>query len=322
MKKLVVIVSLLAAFVGNTATVEAANAQTAKEIRIATQPSLSYIPIFIAKQKHWLEDDLKRSGVTVKWTSFISGPPENETFAAGQQDLGFIGDTPAIILRSAGVNTRIVGIASVGPKTLGVVARRNSGIKTIADLRGKRVGITKGSVSHDLLYLLLQKANVKVSDVRIVHLQPADLINAFNHGDIDAGAAWEPFLARLEENGTLIADGTGVKQGLRPIFVRNDFATANPVLVVKVLQAYQRGYQFAKAHPREASQLVASDVNLPADQIFKVIGKFDYNPAIRQDVTVDLKRTEEFLRANNLSRSHVDIDSFLDSRYLQQAGLK
>jgi len=73
----------------------------ATELRIATQPAPHYAPIFVAKQKHWLEDDLAKDGVTVKWSSFVAGPPENESFAAGQQDVGFMGDTPAIIARSA-----------------------------------------------------------------------------------------------------------------------------------------------------------------------------------------------------------------------------
>jgi sulfonate transport system substrate-binding protein len=320
MKKLIVTLALLALLTARPMTISAA--EKLKEVRIATQPSLSYIPIFVAKQKHWLDDDLKKDGITIKWTSFISGPPENESFAAGQQDIGFAGDTPVIILRSAGVKIHIVGVASVGPKTIALVAARNSGIKTLADLKGKRIGVTKGSIAHDLLYSLLQKANLKIDDIKVVHLQPADLINAFNHGDIDAGAAWEPFLGKLEENGTRIADGTGLKQGLRPIFVRDEFASANPELVAKLLKAYQRGYEFAKAHPQEAAQLVAPEVRLPPEQIFKVISNFNYNPIIRPECVSDLKRTEAFLRNHNLSRSRVDIDAFIDTRYLKQAGLR
>jgi ABC-type nitrate/sulfonate/bicarbonate transport system substrate-binding protein len=112
-----------------------------------------------------------------------------------------------------------------------------------------------------------------------------------------------------------IADGTGVKQNLCPIFVRQEFATANPELVQKVLKAYQRGYQFAKAHPQEAAQIAAAEVKLPPGQVLTLIGRFDYDPVIRSLDVEELKKTEEFLRANNLSRARVDIDAFVDTRW-------
>jgi sulfonate transport system substrate-binding protein len=213
MKKIAFIVGLLISWtIWPTSNAAAAPPRTT-ELRIATQPAPLYAPIFVAKQKHWLEDELRKDGITVKWSSFVAGPPENEAFAAGQQDIGFIGDTPVIIARSAGLDTRVVGTAVIGPKALALVASRKSGIRTLADLKGKRIAVTKGSYAHHLLYLLLQKANLNTNDINLIHLAPADLVNAFNHGDVDAAVTWEPFLSRIEGNGIRIADGTGIKQG-------------------------------------------------------------------------------------------------------------
>jgi sulfonate transport system substrate-binding protein len=322
MRRLVLIASLLVSLtMGTTTVVDAAPAKTT-ELRIATQPAPLYAPIFIAKQKHWLEDELRKDGITVKWSSFVAGPPENESFAAGQQDIGFIGDTPVIIARAAGLDTRIVGTAVIGPKALALVATRKSGIKTLADLKGKRVAVTKGSYAHHLLYLLLQKAKLNADDVKLIHLPPAYLVNAFNHGDVDAAVTWEPFLSKIEENGTRIADGTGIKQGLCVIFARQEYARANPQIVASLLKAYQRGYDFLKAHPQEAARLVAPETRLPPEQIVALFSKLDFSPVIRAGNVQELKRTEEFLRTSSLSRSRVDIDSFIDAQYLKQAGLK
>ena len=97
----------------------APGASCADEIRIATQPIPHYAPIFVAKKKGWLDEELAKAGAPeTKWASFAAGPPINESFAAGQQDIGFLGDTPALIGRAAGIDTRIIGITSVGPKTL------------------------------------------------------------------------------------------------------------------------------------------------------------------------------------------------------------
>jgi sulfonate transport system substrate-binding protein len=149
----------------------------ATELRLATQPAPLYAPIFVAKQKHWIEDELKKDGVTVKWSSFVAGPPENESFAAGQQDVGVMGDTPALIARAAGQNTRIVGISAVGPKALALAVPKDSTLKTAAELKGKRVAVTKGSYAHHLLYVILKNAGLQFSDIKLVHLPPADLVS-------------------------------------------------------------------------------------------------------------------------------------------------
>ena len=93
-----------------------------EEIRFATQPIPHYAPLFVAKHKNWIAEELAKIGAKrATWASFLAGPPINESFAAGQQDIGFLGDTPAIIGKSAGINTRIIALTSSGPKSLAVI---------------------------------------------------------------------------------------------------------------------------------------------------------------------------------------------------------
>src|SRR6266540_5288509 len=147
MKNIVRIISAALTIAVATAGFAAAN-----EIRIATQPIPHYAPIFVAKQKKWLEEELAKVGAqpSIKWASFAAGPPINESFASGQQDIGFLGDTPAIIGKAAGINTRIVGLTSTGPKSLAVIVPAISGIKSPKDLKGKKVAVVKGSFAHHL----------------------------------------------------------------------------------------------------------------------------------------------------------------------------
>src|SRR5512138_532076 len=126
----------------------------AEELRIATQPIPHYAPIFVAKQKKWLDEELVKAGArntSVKWASFSAGPPINESFASGQQDVGLLGDTPAIIGKAAGIDTRIVGLTSTGPRSLAVIVPAGSSIKTPKELKGKKVAVVKGSYAHHLL---------------------------------------------------------------------------------------------------------------------------------------------------------------------------
>jgi len=169
---------------------------------------------------------------------------------------------------------------------------------------------------------LLKNAGLKPEDIKLVHLPPADLVTAFNNGDVEAAATWEPFLSRIEKDNRRIADGTGIKQGALVIFTVDKFAKENPELVVAVLKAYQRGYEYVQAHPKEAAILIAPEARLDADQVEKILPFLNFNPVIKPEHITELKATETFLRENGLSKGAVDIDALFDSTYLQKAGLR
>lgn len=296
----------------------------AKELRIATQPGPHYAPIFVAKKQGWLEAELKKEKVNVKWISFLAGPPINEAFAAGQVDIGLMGDTPALIARAAGQDLRVVGLASSGPKALAVIVRKNSTIKSAKELKGKKVAVTKGSYAHHLLALVLQNSGLTLEDVQLINLPVADIGTALNTGDIEAGAIWEPHITKLEESGTVrvLADGTNIKKGLLVIIASNKFAVKNPALVTAFLRAYQRGYDFVKANPAQAADLIADETKLTPEQLLKVFAKFDYWPGINGDDREELKKSEEFMRTNKIIKTQVNTDDFIDSRYLKANGIK
>ena len=307
-------------------TMPATQSAQADEIRIATQPIPHYAPIFVAKHKKWLEEELAKVGArpAIKWSSFAAGPPINESFAAGQQDIGFLGDTPAIIGKAAGIDTRIIGLTSSGPRSLAVIVPARSGIKSPRDLKGKKVAVVKGSYAHHLLVLLLQKGGLTTADIEFINLSQADIATAIVNGNIDAAAVWEPLITKLESQGQVkvLADGSGIKKGALVIIASNDFATRNREQTKALLKAYQRGAKFIKSNPREAAQLIAEDVKLTPDLLLKVFAKFDYHPAIQLDDIGELKRSEAFMRSAGIIKSGVNIDSFVDPTLARESGIK
>jgi sulfonate transport system substrate-binding protein len=296
------------------------------EIRIATQPIPAYSPIFVAKHKGFIEEELARikTKSPIKWSSFAAGPPINESFAAGQQDIGLLGDVPAIIGKSAGINTKIIALTSSGPKTLAVVVPTRSAITTPAALRGKKVAVVKGSYAHHLLLLVLQKGGLTANDIELINLSQADIATAIVNGNVDAAAVWEPLLTKLSTQGSVrvLADGTGIKKGILVIIATNDFITKNRAAAKAVLKAYQRGADFIKARPAEAAKLIAADVNLTPELLLALFKKFDYNPAIQQEDISEIKKSEAFLQSNGLIRSDVNIDTFADPSLTKELGLK
>jgi sulfonate transport system substrate-binding protein len=301
----------------------AAPAASADEIRLATQPMPHYAPIFLAKQKKWLDEELAKvkPGIEVTWSSFAAGPPINESFAAGQQDFGFLGDTPALIGKSAGIDTKVVGLTSSGPKTLAVVVGAASAVTDPKDLKGRKVAVTKGSYAQHLLALVLQKGGLTLSDIELVNLPNADIVPALLAGAVDAGAVWEPVISRFTAQKAIkvLADGTGIKKGVLLIVGTSDFVARKPDQTRALLRAYARGADYIRANPKEAAELVAEDTKLPADLLARLFADFDFNPVIRADDVTEIKGAEAYLRSIGLLKAPVDVDAWLDRSLITEA---
>lgn len=297
---------------------------TAKQLRVATQPGPQMAPIFIVKQKGWLEEDLAKAGVTVKWSDFLSGPPMNEAFAAGQEDIGFLGDTAAIIPRAAGQDLRVVSSVVTAPTALALVVSKDSPITGPKDLKGKKVATVKGSYGHHLLALLLQNNGLTTDDTQFINMSLSDSATALTTNDIDAAVIWEPQLTKLLESGTIkvLVDGTGIKQGLLVIVARDGFAKQNPELVKIFLKNYQRGIDYIKSNPQDVAKLIADEIKLQPEQYLKLLSKFNYVVGVHPDDITELKKSEAFMRGAGIIKTPVDIDAFVDSSYADSAGLK
>jgi sulfonate transport system substrate-binding protein len=296
----------------------------ADEIRIATQPSPFDAPIFIARNKGWVKEELAKVGAVpaIQWASFASGPPMNESFAAGQQDIGFLGDTPAIIGKSAGIDTRIIGLTASGPKTLAVIVPSGSKIRSPKDLKGKKVAVAKGSYAHHLLALVLVKGGLTTSDIKFINMSQADSATAIVNGDIDAAAVWEPLISTLETQGAVrvLADGTGIKKGVLVIIATSDFAARHREQVKAVLKAYRRGAEFIRSNPKEAARLITADVHLASPLLLKVFPKFDFSPILKAEDLGELKKSEAFMVDAGIIRKPVNIDSFTDLSFSREIG--
>jgi len=298
----------------------------AGEIRIATQPSPFSAAVLVAKHKGWLEEELAKTGTSpaIKWTSFAAGPPMNESFAAGQQDIGILGDTPAIIGKAAGIDTRIIGITASGPRSLAVIVPARSNIRSPRDLKGKKVAVVKGSYAHHLLVLILQKGGLTTNDIEFINLSQADIATAILNGNIDAAAVWEPLITKLESQGAVrvLVDGTGIKKGVLVIVATSDFITKNREQAKAFLRAYKRGAKLIKENPKEAARLTAADFNLPPEQLVKVLAKLDFHPAIQAEDIAEVKKSEAFMRTAGLIKTAVNIDSFTDVSLTKETGRK
>ena len=208
----------------------------------------------ILKGRGTLEKRLAPLGVKVTWTEFTAGPVQLEALNVGSIDFGDVGEAPPIFAQAAGAPLVYVGATVPRPALEAVVVPKESPIRSVADLKGKRVAYNKGSNVQYFLVKLLQKHGLQFSDVQSVYLAPADARAAFARGAVDAWVIWDPFLAAAQQTlqARLLADATGVVNNRGYYFSSRDFATKNTDLLRITLQE-NNGIDAWVAHNKEAA---------------------------------------------------------------------
>jgi sulfonate transport system substrate-binding protein len=166
-----------------------------KVVRIGFQ---KYGKLVLLKSKGTLEEKLKAAGYKVVWTEFPSGPPLLEALNVGAIDFGNTGEAPPIFAQAAGAPIQYVAYEPPAPKGEAILVPKDSKLTSVADLKGKKIALNKGSNVHYLLVKALEKAGVKYSEVEPVFLAPADARAAFERGAVDAWVIWDPFQAAAE----------------------------------------------------------------------------------------------------------------------------
>ena len=170
--------------------------ESADRIRIGYQKSGAFL---LLRGEGALEKKFDALGFKVEWKEFPSGPPLLEALNAGSIDVGHSGDAPLIFAQFSGVPFKYIGTTSPAEASAGIVVAKDSPIRTLQDLKGKRLAFTKGSSSHYLVAKALAEAGLTFEDIKPVYLQPAEARAAFQSGSVDAWAIWDPFFCRCRD---------------------------------------------------------------------------------------------------------------------------
>jgi len=191
----------------------------------------------LAKRRGALEKRLADQGITVSWSEFTSGPPLLEALGAGALDFGATGDVPPLFAQAAGGALYYVGIYRGSPAGSAILVRKDSPIKTLEDLKGKKVAFKRGSSAHNVTVKALRKAGLKPEDVQQVDLAPPDAAAAFKNGSIDAWSIWDPYLAIAEADpdARILTTAEGIVDSYSFFLANKDFTDANGTVIVNVL---------------------------------------------------------------------------------------
>src|SRR6201747_461628 len=229
-----------------------------KVVRIGFQ---KYGKLVLLKSKGSLEDRLKAAGYRVVWTEFPSGPPLLEALNVGAIDFGNTGEAPPIFAQAAGAPLQYVAYEPPAPKGEAILVPKDSKLNSVADLKGKKVALNKGSNVHYLLVKALEKAGVKYSEIEPVFLAPADARAAFERGAVDAWVIWDPFKAAT--GARTLADGTGIVSNYQFYFSSKKFLESDPKIVDLVLGQLSEVDDWAKGDIHAVAEQLAPAIGLP-----------------------------------------------------------
>ncbi|WP_020202690.1 sulfonate ABC transporter substrate-binding protein [Cupriavidus sp. WS] len=251
-----------------------------KVLRIGYQ---KYGTLTLLKARGTLEKRLAPLGIAVRWTEFPAGPQLLEGLNVGAIDFGTVGEAPPIFAQAAGAQLAYIGNEPPAPAAEAIVVPKGSALKSVADLRGKRVALNKGSNVHYLLVRLLEKAGVPYSEIQPVYLAPADARAAFERGAVDAWAIWDPFLAAAEKqlDARVLADGRGadgknVVSNHQFYLASRPYVQARPDVVNLILEELATLGTWAEKNPKEAVTVLVPQLGLDPAVVTLAVSRFSY----------------------------------------------
>src|SRR5882724_2551020 len=253
------IIGILAAVTIATGTSAAAQTPASDTGRIGYQKSSTLTAIL--KNNGVLEKGLAPLGVPVSWHEFTSGLPLLEAINTNNIDFGAdVADTVPLFAQAAGARLAYIAEEAASPSAQAILVGAESPIKTLADLKGKKVAVTKGAGSHFLLLAALAKSGLNFKDISPAYLTPADGRAAFIGGNVDAWVAWDPFLtsAQRQSNARVLSDGSNGLASYKRYYLSSAvFADRHSDVLNVIFARLDETGKWVKEHPKDAATLLA-----------------------------------------------------------------
>ncbi len=261
----------------------------AETLRIGYQ---KYGTLVLLKAKGTLEKRLAEQGVEVKWTEFPGGPQLLEGLNVGSVDFGVTGETPPVFAQAAGADLLYVAHEPPAPSGEAILVPKDSPIKSVAELKGKKVVLNKGSNVHYLLVRALEDAGLKYGDITPVYLPPADARAAFERGSVDAWVIWDPFQSAAEKQlqARSLRDGTGLVDNHQFYLATRTYAEQHPQVIGTLVEEIRGVGEWVKGNLDEATSQVAPLIGLSPEITRQAVERQGYGA---QFITLDVVEAQQ-----------------------------
>lgn len=278
----------------------------------------------VLKEKGWVEEAFGPDGTRVEWVLSLGSNKALEFLSGSAVDFGSTAGAAALLGKANGNPIKAVYVYA-RPEWTALVTRADSPIKSVADLAGKRIAVTRGTDPHIFLLRALETVGLGQRDVKMVLLQHPDGRAALENGNVDAWAGLDPHMAQseLERGSRLFFRDPGLNTyGF--LNVREAFATQHPETVVRVLQLYERARQWAIAHPTELRAIIVKAAKLSDAVAARQLERNDFsNPLIGKEHRDAIVAAGDVLKASGIIPAATDVpavaDSLIDPQFATRA---
>ena len=275
----------------------------------------------VLKKNGWLEDDLKADGIKVTWTLSAGSNKANEYLRSDAIDFGSTAGAAALLAKANGSAIQTVYIFSK-PEWTALVVAKDSTVTAIDQLKGKKIAATKGTDPYFFLLRSLEQAGLTGKDVNVINLQHADGKTALEHGDVDAWAGLDPYMAQTEiEAGSKLIYRNIDFHSYGFLNARQKFIEQYPAYVPRVLSAYEKARQWILANEDGAAQVIADAAKLSLAVAKKELAertKLDINVVPGADQTAVLEKIIPIFVAENQLQPGADAQKALDALFAPQ----
>jgi len=236
----------------------------------------TYNPVsLVLKDQGLLEKEFATDKIAIRWVQSAGSNKALEFLNAGSLDFGSTAGAAALIGRINGNPIKTIYVYS-RPEWTALVTKGDSAIKTVADLKGQRVAVTRGTDPHIFLVRALAEAGLSEKDVKLILLQHQDGRLALERGDVVAWAGLDPLMAASEvEGGARLFYRKAAANTWGVLNVREEFAKENPAIVRRVLGVYEQGRKWALANPAALKALLVSVTKLSDAVIARQLERTD-----------------------------------------------
>ncbi|MGR9180326.1 sulfonate ABC transporter substrate-binding protein (plasmid) [Rhizobium leguminosarum] len=256
-----------------------------KVVRIGYQ---KYGTLVLLKGKGLLEKKLKSIDYTVEWTEFPGGPQLLEALNAGAVDFGSTGETPPIFAQAADAPLVYIAHEPPAPRGEAILVAKDSPIKVVADLKGKKVAFNKGSNVHYLLVKALEEAGLTYEDVESSFLAPADGRAAFEKGAVDAWVIWDPFQAAAEVaiEARELRNGEGIVPNHQFYLGTTSLVDGHAQAIDVLIDAISEIDEWTKSDTATAAAELSPSVGIPEPVLVKALERQSYGIKSLDDAVV------------------------------------
>lgn len=272
------------------------------------------VPSVVAQEKKMFENEFAKDNIEFKWHDLTV--PSNQLEALAAKSLDFsnsLNYVSAILAKANGNDITIVSSYSRFPKGISLVVKSDESIKTVADLKDKKIAMQKGTMLHEMLIRALSEVSLTTQDLELVDLDSSAGAAALAAGQVDATILPEPLLSKALASGKVqkLRSAEGLIPGLTVIAVRSEFAKTQPEIVKRYLQVHKASIDWSQTNLEEALAMTAKQNQMDIQGVKALYPEFTFEMSLDQ-VKNDLLKSAAFLQKEGMIRATVDINKLVD----------